>query len=210
MQIPKIPNLHDRTVTKAHDNRVRLVRELATQERAVAVAEAEHQAALVSDRDALAKAYREGTSEPEPIAAKAHTAVVEEQRRHEALKQATEEAGQAVADVIESRRGALEQAAAKRLATARERFLAIIDQLEMAHADVAAEEATTAWLARFPDNRGGAGRARRVTALPPARNGEPLELADVTTALRKLGSQPEPRTPENALPTFERGAVVTT
>jgi hypothetical protein len=38
MQIPQIPDLHDEAVAKAHENHVRVIRELAEQTRTVELA----------------------------------------------------------------------------------------------------------------------------------------------------------------------------
>jgi hypothetical protein len=206
MEIPRIPDLHNKAVAKAHQNHAGLVRKLAEQQRVVETAAAAHQGALAADRDALAKAMREGRPEPKPRAANAQEAMVQAKRRHEALEQAVAEDAQAFAGLIETNLATLKQETGKRVQGARAKFLSALEAVEATHGELAVEEATAGWLNHWPDGKGNVGQ-RFVTDLPRKRNDEPLTTEEVFAALHKRGLPPEPRRPAGALRITEQGMI---
>jgi multidrug efflux pump subunit AcrA (membrane-fusion protein) len=205
--MPQIPELHNKQVQKVHQNQVRLVRELAEQERTVALAKAKYEAALAADVDAAAQARLEARPRPKPTASKADEELKDARSELSAARLAVEKAEQAVADTIERSLPELKQQAGKRVQGARAKFISALDALTAAHAELAIEEAGAAWLRQWPNGKGNVG-ARYVTDLPPARNGDPLTTDAVLDALRKRGLPPEPHRPPGALRAFEPGTVV--
>jgi hypothetical protein len=204
-RLTQIPDLHSKKIATAHANLTRLTGMVAEHARAVAAAEAEHVAALASDRAALARAMREGKPEPEPESPRAQSGVDDAKRRHEAAQQAVIEAEEALADLIETERATLQRQATERLDAKRQAFRAAVDALAGANAELAVEEKTAQWLSEWPAGKFAGGR-RFVADLPPQPNGDPLAVEDVLEALRKRGLPPEPRRPPGAL-RFESGAV---
>jgi hypothetical protein len=204
-RLTQIPELHSKKIAAAHANLTRLAGTAAELARAIAVAEAGHVAALTEDRDALAKATREGKPEPKPASKKAKGAIETAKRRHEAAEQAVTEAEQALADLIEAERPVLQRQAAERLDARRQAYRAAVDALAAANAELAVEEKTEQWLAQWPDGKFAGGR-RFVADLPPQPNGDPVAVEDVLDALRKRGLPPEPHRARGAL-RFDSGAV---
>jgi hypothetical protein len=207
--LDQIPDLHNKQIQKAHENRVRVVRELAQQTRTVELAKAEHAAALAADVDAAANARLEERPKPKPSAEKAEEALEDATSELAAAQLAVEKAERAVADAIERSIPELKQQAGKRVQDARAKFLSTLEALEAAHRDLAVEEACAGWLRQWPNGKGNVG-ARYVTDLPPAPNGDPHTTDEVLDALRKRGLPPEPHRPPGALRLagLEQGTVV--
>lgn len=153
----------------------------------------EHTRALHREDAARTNAVREGKPDPGTKASdKLARDVAAQELAVDAHLRARDQARAEMADAIEEHRVEWQGAIDDDLAAARERYLAAVEALADAHADMAATANVRSWAATFPNSKWAPiGFMRRLDRLP-ARGGEAVDIETALDALRELGTPPAP------------------
>ena len=155
----------------------------------------EHDAALETERATRAVAIREGKPDPGTKRSDKLAADVKAQLRTvEATEDAIAATRRDLVAAVERHRDEWADTVEAAVEAARDRYLAAVDELEVAHAHMGSAANLRSWLRDFP------GEARwkpgtyyqRVKGLPGRGSEESLGMASALAALRNVGAPPPP------------------
>jgi len=186
-----VPNTTVRKALEQHQKAEAELRDATTEVRRLA---AEDGQARAGDIEATARALAEGRADPGPQRQREHTALLEAaERRRDARSLLADNAWSELLAIWEKNRDALHTAAAKKQATARQRWQAAISELEQARDQLAEAEAVESLVSDEMTRWAG---PQGLTVLPemPLHDGPRggvILVRDVVAAMRALGESPK-------------------